>query len=218
MFIQSPANERKKRSIKIIKEKNIPFMDELPVITDDNEEVKIRSKKEIIERAIALHIVAIKGMSAEQEMVEESINIFGANDFFTPREKEFIKNEKPTEQEKINFSWQLEWFWVMLWALGYVEELDYPSCACDVSRAFDLFIENGPYEQFFNKSKLRDTNTILDQADLIYRYHWACVHCRLTWVETPSDLNPGVVAERLRALNWLINDLDAEWDDVSTDS
>jgi hypothetical protein len=57
----------------------------------------------------------------------------------------------------------------------------------------------------------------LDEADLIYRYDWACVEARLKQRPTPANLNASVVLERHAALNWLIQ-YDADWDepDVNT--
>jgi hypothetical protein len=59
---------------------------------------------------------------------------------------------------------------------------------------------------------------ILDQADLIYRYHWAVVDARVKGKQPPAGLDPGIVYERHYALNWLIRYSDQEWDDISTDT
>ena len=75
------------------------------------------------------------------------------------------------------------------------------------------------FATFMAQAKLRDIASILDEADLIYRYHWACVDARLKQAPMPAGLNPSVVMERHAALNWLIdNDGQDDWDnpDVST--
>ena len=65
--------------------------------------------------------------------------------------------------------------------------------------------------------KLRDIEELLDEADLIYRYDWACVDARLKHQQAPAGLNASVVLERHGALNWLIQ-RDGDWDhpDVNT--
>ena len=73
-------------------------------------------------------------------------------------------------------------------------------------------------EQFISSAKLRTPSEILDQADLIYRYHWAVVDARVNGKEPPAKLDPSVVMERHYALNWLIGYMNQEWDDVSTDT
>jgi len=57
----------------------------------------------------------------------------------------------------------------------------------------------------------------LDQADLIYRYNWACVDARIN-NRNIDNLDSGVVLERHRALNWLINYMNQDWDSFSTDT
>jgi hypothetical protein len=51
----------------------------------------------------------------------------------------------------------------------------------------------------------------------MYRYNWACVDAHKNGHALPG-VNCQFVAERLRALNWLIGYRCQEWDDVSTDS
>ena len=65
---------------------------------------------------------------------------------------------------------------------------------------------------------MRPLSDILDQADLIYRYHWAVVDARINGQDAPAGLNSGVVLERHYALNWLIGYFDQAWDDISTDT
>lgn len=73
-------------------------------------------------------------------------------------------------------------------------------------------------EQFIKDAKLRPLNEILDQADLIYRYHWGVVNARLKKTKAPANLQGGVVKERHYMLNWLIGYQDQKWDEISTDT
>jgi hypothetical protein len=68
------------------------------------------------------------------------------------------------------------------------------------------------------KAKLRTMKEILDEADLIYRYHWAVTDARVKGRDAPAGLDGGVVYERHYTLNWLIRYGDQEWDDISTDT
>ncbi len=65
---------------------------------------------------------------------------------------------------------------------------------------------------------MRRKSEILDQADLILRFHWACREAQINGEQTPGGLNDDVVIERHRALNWLIRYMDRDWDDVTTDT
>ncbi|PCI24833.1 hypothetical protein COB57_03635 [Candidatus Peregrinibacteria bacterium] len=218
LFSQSPSIKRKKRSEIILKNKNIPFIDKLPVITDDDQKTKLRSKSDIAKRAISLHIVALKGEDLEQTIIDKLINIFNAADFFTPEEKMFIKKDAPSQQQKINFIWRYECCWVMLWALGYIDKLEFPDKICDVTTLVTIIKNSGSYENFLNKAQPKTIHEILNEADLIYRYNWACVNSRIKNQTPPALLDPGVVLERHHALNWIIHSMDQEWDDISTDT
>jgi len=71
---------------------------------------------------------------------------------------------------------------------------------------------------FIQDANLRPIGEILDEADLIYRYHWAVKNARSKGEPPPANLDKGVVLERHHALNWLIGYMDQEWDDISTDT
>ena len=71
-------------------------------------------------------------------------------------------------------------------------------------------------DDFMKKVKLRDISEILDEADLIFRYDWACIDARVHEEDAPAGLNPDVVYERHCGLNWLIDaDGADDWDNVA---
>lgn len=216
-MISNPALERKQRSIALLQNEGVPFIDHLPVIRDE-ETAQIRSTEETAWRAMALGIVAVKGEGLEQERVLEIIEQYKLEHAFTAKEREFVYNEKPSEHDRIQFTWQYECYWVLLWALRYIEELSRPDQICDVPRAVRVMVDRTA-EEFIRDAKLRSAAEILDEADLIYRYDWACVDARINGRTIPDWLECSVILERHRALNWLTGYADnAGWDDVSTDT
>ena len=66
-------------------------------------------------------------------------------------------------------------------------------------------------------SKSRTKAEILDANDLYYRMDWTCVDARVNGHEL-NGLNSSVVFERHYALNWLVNYMEQEWDDISCDT
>ena len=219
--------QRKQKSIAILKALNIKTMEGLPRI-ESEEETVLRTKEEVAGRTVGLMLISLyaEGLCSGEERnenrawIEKLIKHFGAHDFFTPNEKVFLEKEDPEESECINFSWQYEPFTVMLWALGFLsteEALAVPAEVCDVPKAVGLMKSYKNYEEFFSAAVLRDKVTILDQADLIYRYDWACVEDR---IKNPQEhkVEWGIVMERHHALNWLISYCEDDWDDVSTDT
>lgn len=210
------ATARKARSEARLVSEGVPFIAHLPAIEDIGG-VTQRSKDEIAWRAMALLVVAVKGEGLEHATVLEIVDEYGLKPHLTPREAEFIQDPSPTEHDRIQFVWRYEAAWVLLWALGYVERLQMPTEICDVPRSVRFMRDRSP-EEFIRDSKLRPLEQILDEADLIYRYHWAVVDARLKGVEPPAGLDPGVTMERHHALNWITGYMEQDWDRVSTDT
>jgi hypothetical protein len=98
-----------------------------------------------------------------------------------------------------------------------VEELKPPTEICDVPASVSL-LQQRSRKQFIEESKLRPIAAILDQNDLIYRYHWAVVDARVNGLKMPEKIDASVVLERHYVLNWLIGYMEQDWDDISTDT
>ena len=210
------ALQRKERSEGLLRAEGVPVNRFLPVI-ETEKEAKHRSKEEIAFRALALLVVAVKGEGLEQPIVERIIKDYGLERYFTPKERLFVRSTSPSEHERIQFAWRYEAAWVLLWTLGYVEKLEKPTATCDVPRAV-RFMKERSAKQFLADAKLRSVPEMLDQADRIYRYHWAIVDARINGKKAPASLDAGVALERHHALNWLIGYMEQEWDDISTDT
>jgi hypothetical protein len=210
------ALQRKVRSEGILHREGVRINQHLPVI-ETVEEARLRSTQEIAYRALALLAVASKGEGLEQQLVEKLVGRYGLAPYFTPKEAVFISSAAPSQRDRSQFSWRYEAAWVLLWALGYLEELGKPSAICDVPKAVTI-MDDRTTAQFVADAKLRSLEQVLDEADLIYRYDWAVVDARVSDKPSPAGLEPGVVQERHYALNWLIGYMDQDWDDVSTDT
>ncbi|HKS59054.1 MAG TPA: DUF4272 domain-containing protein [Steroidobacteraceae bacterium] len=214
--VSDEAESRRTRSIEVLKREGVPYMKDLPMI-ETAAQIKARNTEEVALRAIALAVVAVKGETLDQKLALDLVNRFGIRSALSPAERAFIDNPKPSEHDRVQFAWRYEGLGVMLWALGFETELGRPDKIVDVPRAVG-FIRDLGRDGFIAKAQLRSLDQILDQADLIYRYHWAVVDARVNGKEPPAGLDPGVVYERHYALNWLIRYSDQEWDDVSTDT
>ncbi|WP_240624012.1 DUF4272 domain-containing protein [Ahniella affigens] len=210
------ALARKARSDQRLREEGIPVNANLPAI-EDVRRITIRSKTEIAWRALALLVVAEKGAGLDQETVDELVTDLDLSPHFTPKETAFINDPNPSQNDRVQFSWRYEAAWTLLWALGYVESLGKPDKICDVQYATNLIRDRSP-KAFINKANVQPIERIVEEADLIYRYHWAVVDARVNHREPPTGLNASVTLERHYALNWLIGYMDQDWDDVSTDT
>jgi hypothetical protein len=208
--------QRKKRSETLLKVEGVPVNKSLPVIGSESE-ANFRTKEDVAFRTLCLLVVAIKGEGLEQTAVDRIVEQYGLAPYFTPKERAFIVAPSPSQHDRVQFAWRYEAAWALLWALGYVEKLDKPTAVCDVPRAVTSML-NRTAEKFTSDAKFRATSEILDQADRIYRYHWAVVDARSNARKSPAKLEPGVTLERLHALNWLIGHANQNWDDIRTDT
>lgn len=211
------ATDRKARSISILEKYKIPAIGHLPVI-EDSETSKIRSKREIAERLIGCTIAAVAGETGDQELANQLISDFSAKTWITPEEKEFIDKKIESQQDRIQFSWRYERVWVLLWALGYIESLEYPPSICDVTLLIG-HIKGKTADDLVASAKMRSHKEILDEADFIYRLHWAVTEERVNQsFKLPDSIVSGVVMERHAALNWLVGYMNQPWDDITTDT
>lgn len=211
--------DRKKRNIEFIKNQGIKTIDHLPVVASEKE-VKIRSVDEIAARAVIIAItnhVAFSNMTGEQ--AKELIATYKLEKYVTSDESAFLDN--PTDDLKNKMSWKCEAIWVLCWALGIVKDLGTADSLADLnlisSDEYPIVSRVDPNTFITKKHKLRSARDILDQNDLYYRLNWACVNARLNGHEL-DKVHPGVVYERQYALNWLINYMNQDWDDITCDT
>lgn len=218
------AETRKTESIAKLKAANIPYIDWLPVI-EDAASVRVRSAEEIARRAIGC-LIAIQAACDRNEnrytpenaqWCMELLQRYGISEL-TPNEVRILNNQGD-EQGIINMVWKYEAYWVLLWALGIVPQLNAPTDVVDCDFAIAAVSQHTDFAAFMKTVHLRDIDSILDEADMIFRYHWACVNARLKQKPMPGGLDSGVTMERHAGLNWLIDaDHSDDWDnpDVST--
>jgi Domain of unknown function (DUF4272) len=214
--VSPEALQRKQKSELILKNELIPVNQYLPVIESELESKK-RTKDEVAMRALSLIVMAAKGAGLEQTIALRIIKEYGLSNALTPKEKVFLANNAPSKNDLVQFSWRYEAAWVLLWALSFVDKLEMPTQICDVNQAV-AFMKERDTKKFTSDAKLRKQSELLDQADRIYRYHWAIVDARIKNKAAPGSLKSSVVLERHYALNWLIGYMDQDWDDISTDT
>jgi hypothetical protein len=215
--ISAEAIDRKLRSETILRAEGVPILAALPV-SETTAEVLIRSKEEVALRALCLIFVAAKANRGfEEEVVERVLKSYELRPHLSPKELAFVLDNSPSEQDRIQFIWRYEAASTLLWALGFVDEFGKPAQNCDVEFVEDTMTDTTTSE-FIEDCELRPIADILDQADLIYRYHWAVRNARIKGQQVPAALDPGVTHERHYALNWLVGYLEQAWDDVSTDT
>jgi hypothetical protein len=214
--ISAEARDRRLKSEAILQAEGVPFLRALPVIETAAEALK-RGKEEVALRSLCLLFVAAKGEGLKQEVVEQILETWELRPHLTPKELAFALDGSPSQHDRVQFTWRYEAAWTLLWALGFVAQLGKPAQICDVRFAVGT-MKGRTTSEFIEDSELRPIADILDQADLIYRYHWAVRNARIKGQQIPGGLDPGVTVERHYALNWLIGWMGQAWDRITTDT
>lgn len=220
---QEEQIQRRNRSMAMAREKGIHVTQWLPLLPPADAACR-RTPQEIAQRALALLAVSLYAecLLGEKFSPEEARGFLadavggypGVEGFFSPAEQAYLQETAPEESQSIQFVWQYEACWVMEWALGLANSLDYPDHICDVPQTVHLLRGFGSVEELLAQAQPRTAQELLDAADLIYRLDWACVDARLYGLPTPAGMDDGVVTERHRALNWLVDAECCGWDEV----
>jgi hypothetical protein len=210
--------DRRSKSENYCKAHNVPiYTNPNSLFVDPEDKVTIRTKDEVVDRALALCYLGLKSEGLEQKHLDQMDKNYNISAKLSENEKAFAIAKQPTEQQKIDANWRYESLHVMLWALGFIDTLKYPDEMCNVASDVKI-IHDLTEQQFRQKAKLRTKREILDQADLILRLDWACVSARIKNQPAPGNLDKGVIFERHYSLNWLINYMSQDWDNVTTDT
>ena len=169
--------ERRNKSVELMREKHVYVSPWLPLLWE-NAEKEGRTAEEVCARAAALLIVSLYSecrlgdhLSYEKarEFVAPIIESYGAETYFSPKEKEYLDNPDSTEKEQIQFAWQYENLWVMEWALGFTDDLFWPTRICDVPGTVRLLKDCQTMEDLLAAAKLRPRKELLDQAEAYHK-------------------------------------------------
>ena len=227
---ETSPNERRNNTIEKLKKLGIDFNPNLPFV-ESREQIKVKDLKIVKKRALACMLSIQLACSIRNgEDYKQSVDFvlkYMKNwelsmDDLLPKERLLIENNKTKEncpneltmQDVTDVVWTYESYWSIIWALDLItdKELRDASKLCNTERAMAIspFIAQ-------SEGHLRETDKILDMLDLFYCYHWACEDKRINPDTRIGELNPEVVWERRRGLEWLICD-EKDWFDISLDT
>lgn len=216
------GEERRTQSNNRIKAMGIACFEQLPLL-ETSAEVSLKSLDDICKRAIACLLSAQVGCDIENDNYEEAKEFFGsllekygAADCLNAKEKRLFDGNY-SMQDAVDVTWTYEAYWSLVWALGLIGDISDAGSICDCRKAITLVGDCASYEDFRKNCHMRDIEEILDMLDLYYRYDWACTDKRIRPDVPIGNLNPEVVTERRRGLEWLISEED-DWFEISMDT
>lgn len=232
LHANTKQKERAQRSFGELKIRHVPVYSR-PLFVDDAEEATPQTAQDVARRTLVLWAVELRAEGVPKTEARQIIDELGLWDYVSPNEKQFLDDDNPSPETCQKLVWRLESLWVLMWSLGYIDDLDWPNGMCDVDKLAGLLTEYEDNPAFISNAKLRPIKELLDAQDLIMRIHWAIRDARLNhggmipegldWSANPEfipvTMSPavGVVEQRHYVLNWIVNFLDPEnWDAVDT--
>ena len=221
--------ERRANTIEQLKKQGIAYNPHLPFL-ESSEQVKLKSAEEVKKRAFACMMCVQLACSISNGDDYKEALVFVLKeldkwnipiDAILPKEKLLFHNkytindctDEFTQQDLVDIVWTYEVYWSLIWALDLItnKELKNAKEVCNTERAIAISGIGLPSD------KLRNIEKILDMLDLFYCYHWACVEKQIKPETNIGNLNPEVVIERRKGLEWLISE-EKDWNDISLDT
>jgi len=210
--------QRRIKNNQIVASENITVAEKLMTHWNDDE-VVLKDIRTICKRAIACFFAIQIACDINNNNYEEGLR------FFKPKLEKFAVLDQLNSTEKriidgtysmqdaADIDWAYEALWSLCWSLGFVEDISDASQICDCDMVINLFMSCNTVDDLVNKSSLRSKEEILDALDLHMRYNWAVNESKVNPDASIGDLNPEIVIERRRGLEWIVADED-DWYDL----
>lgn len=205
----------RERSLDAARRLGYPVNPSLPAVSDLLEP---RAAKEIVDRALVLALV-IYGVIGEfpTSLLREWAKRENLVPSMTERERRYFDGVLPSASEVTDLQDQIEALWTLSWVLGKTPILDFSEEVGDSLAKVLPDVEHGEDARRFRADVwIRPMTEILEACDLSYCLHWAIVSEALHGRPPPGTLEPWVVVNRRRALEWTLSR--ADWDDVPLDT
>ncbi|MBC3881208.1 DUF4272 domain-containing protein [Undibacterium sp. LX40W] len=207
---------RKEASELQLHKRGIRINVQLHVIEADDE-VTLRSEKELHHRLIALWAVGHAIETHTKEQVAAYLQRHQLFERLSAQEVQFLSEDIPEMQ------WRRHAFAFLAWCAGLVPKIDLGTKPCDISQMLACFPtqidEHAAAPTFPSNVKMRRKDAIMDWSDLLYRLHWAVRHAYLNHKPSPGNIDADLVREWHQAVNWMCRyDDEDNWDLVSTET
>ncbi|MEH6937531.1 DUF4272 domain-containing protein [Bacillus sp. JJ664] len=178
-----------------------------------------RNINELIYRVTIMAGMIYIAFEAPTKDIKDWIKKQGLYDYVSEWEKSILNKSEVyvTSTEKLQLKWYVESLWTLVWILGINNDYNYKEPVGDnlIQMVPDIK-KNENFNVLESSIRLKPENEIYEMTDLYYRTHWYVVDSRLRGMLLNS-FNEGLVLERRKALEWVINP-SVDWDavDLST--
>ena len=207
------ALELKEKTESLLLKEGVPVNEHLPVI-EEISELSFASVAEIRKRAVALSYTLAKAFGAPIDMLQKSINEFHIEKAFSPQEIGFINQASSPKEEAAEYQLGVEALWELAWVLGLIPKVSHSSL-CGNNLVHLIPKPGEDPSLFLASAQMRSHEAIYEEADLLYRIHWASREANLTGKPEPTGVSEYVIEQRHKAINW-VSYGEVPWDEVDT--
>ena len=182
-----------------------------PVDLPPTEVEQWRTEDEVVDRALVLDVVVSCAHGYDVGAAWTWLRAVNLIDRVTVGETQYLDElESGMHLDDLARRLQVEALWALLWALGFVDDLDFGvGCGDGVAPLLPQLDDPGAAKQFRRDAALRDDDALLTTLDLVRCLSAGLGDGDVSIGHSPGEVEPYVVWERRRALEWLAG---ADWD------
>lgn len=203
----------KVKSLKLLVNENLPEI-------QDIQDIEFRDINEVAKRALALTFIAsyAEGVIETNEIKEirkfflNLLKEYQVAGDLTETEMNFIYEYRPTNNQLVDFSWEYEGAYALMWVLGYVDDLSFPPVACEAHKLVGIIKEYSSFEDFVKNANLRSEKELIEAYELAYRTQRAVNDTESIGRIIPGGIDLNVIRERNKTFQWLTRYRNAPWD------
>lgn len=204
---------RKERTESFLRNRGVSVNPHLP-FTESSEELPHATPQQVAWRICVLSGLVARACRAPRDLVLgffESEGLFG---HASASEAAMVRAASLTQEQTARLQYQVEGLWELVWVICLIPHVDhFQFCG---EQLVTLVPKPGePVSAFVERAQMRPTEELLDEADMLYRLHWAVRDASLRQQRIPTGLAYYVTDERLRAINWVLSSK-VRWEDTDT--
>lgn len=183
--------------------KDIPF----------NSCTNLRSKEDILKRMLGDYIIAVCSLYSLDDKFNVIPNFldnfdmrFGIKSVLFSEDINAINgilSKKISSDALKDELFSFERCSMLMWVLGLIDKPDV-SKECNIDKLDNIILNVQNYDELLSKCNLRSKEEVLEEADLIFRYCFACNYAKNNGKQI-SMLDESVVMQHRLALKWVLN-------------
>lgn len=205
------AIDRKRRSERKLEAQGIRVLDSLPCLVPRSS-VRVRSQEETLIRGACAAVIYYRTGLDFLADLDDYLREENLYPYLTEAEKQFYFTPDVREhKDYAAFTWKIEAFHVILWALGSFDRIEAPDVPVDDATLYHHFFSTD-LAGVRGRVRLRSLGEMLDAADYYFRFYETMRYRNERGLQIPCGLSFEIIRERYVTLLWLLGK--AEWDEL----